>query len=64
MIFKRGVYASALRHLAPVAQRVAGTQAVPLPGPDVRGGFSRSRQRPRAKPLPEPGRDGGGTASN
>ncbi|HLM53518.1 MAG TPA: RNA pyrophosphohydrolase, partial [Pseudoxanthomonas sp.] len=29
VMFKRGVYARALRHLAPFAQLVAGTQAVP-----------------------------------
>ena len=34
--FKRGVYNSALRHLAPVARTIAGLQAVPVPGPDPR----------------------------
>lgn len=32
--FKRTVYVSALRHLAPAARQVAGVHAVPLPGPD------------------------------
>ncbi len=48
--FKRGVYVSALRHLAPYARQVAGIQAVPNPGADGRGlPVSRSRQRPRAR---------------
>jgi len=47
VVFKRGVYARALRHLAPVAQRVVGDQAVPLPAPDMRATGSWHRQRPR-----------------
>ena len=51
--FKRGVYSSALRHLAPVARRIAGLQAVPVPGPDLlrdpRRNAGRARQRPRAR---------------
>src|SRR3546814_18477000 len=31
--FKRGVYGSALRHLAPFARQIAGQQAVPHPNP-------------------------------
>ena len=33
--FKRGVYASALRHLAPFARQIAGQQAVPQPAPQA-----------------------------
>jgi len=51
--FKRAVYNSALRHLAPVARRIAGLQAVPMPGPDPRDfrerRGARSRQRPRVR---------------
>ncbi|MDV3254194.1 MAG: hypothetical protein LOX98_02010, partial [Lysobacter sp.] len=49
VVFKRGVYARALRHLAPFAQRIAGPTAVPLPGPEQRahGGWNRHRQRAR-----------------
>ncbi|MBW3550618.1 MAG: RNA pyrophosphohydrolase [Proteobacteria bacterium] len=48
VMFKRGVYASALRHLAPFARHVAGTQAVPVPAPDPRAGWNnRHRSRPR-----------------
>jgi putative (di)nucleoside polyphosphate hydrolase len=36
VMFKRGVYARALRHLAPAARQVAGPQAVPHPVPDSR----------------------------
>jgi putative (di)nucleoside polyphosphate hydrolase len=36
VLFKRGVYASALRHLASFARAVAGAQAVPAPLPDLR----------------------------
>ncbi|MBW8810690.1 MAG: hypothetical protein JF591_18135, partial [Lysobacter sp.] len=32
----RGVYASALRHLAPFARQLAGPQAVPVPSPEAR----------------------------
>ena len=44
--FKRGVYASALRHLAPIARGVAGVQAVPQPKPDPRRP-GNGRYRPR-----------------
>lgn len=51
--FKRGVYASALRHLAPFARQVAGTQAIPNLALDLRpfpgGPGGRSRQRPRTR---------------
>ena len=42
--FKRGVYDSALRHLAPFARQVAGAQAVPTP--------ARTRGRDRRQPQP------------
>ena len=41
--FKRGVYARALRHLAPFARQVAGQQAVPAPTPDARWHEARRR---------------------
>jgi putative (di)nucleoside polyphosphate hydrolase len=44
VIFKRGVYASALRHLAPFARQIAGAQAIPQPAPDPR--LHGRRQRP------------------
>jgi putative (di)nucleoside polyphosphate hydrolase len=34
--FKRGVYASALRHLAPFARHIAGQQAIPQLRPEAR----------------------------
>ena len=34
--FKRGVYASALGHLAPFARQVAGAVAIPHPAKDLR----------------------------
>jgi putative (di)nucleoside polyphosphate hydrolase len=47
VIFKRGVYASALRHLAPFARQIAGPQAIP---PATAETWSRSsRQRPRSR---------------
>ncbi|SDZ23181.1 putative (di)nucleoside polyphosphate hydrolase [Lysobacter sp. yr284] len=58
VMFKRGVYTSALRHLAPFARHVAGDQAVPMPcpvadsRPDPRrdaGLGGRQHQRPRAR---------------
>lgn len=51
--FKRGVYARALRHLAPFARRVAGPHAVPPPGPELRAflGTTRGRPRPNRRPL-------------
>ncbi len=56
VIFKRGVYARALRHLAPAARQVAGAQAVPQPEPEFRGQdrSGRNSRRPRwcdAKPA-------------
>jgi putative (di)nucleoside polyphosphate hydrolase len=44
--FKRGVYASALRHLAPFARQIAGQQAVPQPAPETWSRFG-ARQRPQ-----------------
>jgi putative (di)nucleoside polyphosphate hydrolase len=34
--FKRGVYGSALRHLAPFARQIAGQQAIPPLRPEAR----------------------------
>ena len=55
--FKRGVYASALRHLAPLAREVAGTQAVPLPAQGTTRPFGQRRPRPQVagpKPVRQP----------
>ncbi|HET8819078.1 MAG TPA: RNA pyrophosphohydrolase [Xanthomonadaceae bacterium] len=54
--FKRGVYASALRHLAPIAREVAGPQAVPLPSLATTRPFgSRRPRRPGVeKPVRQP----------
>ena len=58
VVFKRGVYASALRHLAPAARQVAGLLAVPVPGPAETPG---SNNRPRRKFRPAgPASRGGG----
>ena len=67
VMFKRGVYASALHHLAPVARRVVGPHAVPEPRglPCLPRPPARSRPRPRLQPGGSPGRDGStGSASN
>jgi putative (di)nucleoside polyphosphate hydrolase len=51
--FKRGVYASALGHLAPFARQVAGITAVPHPRKDLRlEAIPRSRLRPRRRATP------------
>lgn len=55
--FKRGVYARALRHLAPLARQVSGGQAIPAPGPE-RWADPR-RRRPHARSSGR-GRQGGG----
>jgi len=44
-MFKRGVYARALRHLAPIAREVAGTRAIP---PRERQPAAREYRRKRA----------------
>src|SRR6478609_11769736 len=44
--FKRGVYASALRHLAPFARQIAGAQAIPQAAAE-----SWSHHPARARPL-------------
>jgi len=68
--FKRGVYNSALRHLAPVARVVAGLQAVPMPGPDPRDlrdprrNPNRNRQRPRSRPESQARGGGSDSSSN
>jgi len=51
VIFKRGVYASALRHLAPFARQIAGPQAIP---PPVAEAWSRSSARPRQRRAASP----------
>ena len=42
--FKRGVYSSALRHLAPFARQIAGLQAIPQSRTEA---WSRMSARPR-----------------
>ena len=59
--FKRSVYASALRHLAPFARQVAGVVAIPQPAKDPRldaMGAPRAYQRPRRRKA-EAERSGG-----
>src|SRR5678815_3034956 len=48
VIFKRGVYASALRHLAPFARQIAGPQAIPPPAAEdwSRSSFHQRHRRP------------------
>src|SRR5690606_22069400 len=62
--FKRGVYASALRHLAPFARQVAGPQAIPVrkfDPPRRHGGRRKRPHRDRgAAGGPGPGRPGRG----
>jgi putative (di)nucleoside polyphosphate hydrolase len=48
VIFKRGVYASALRHLAPFARQIAGPQAIPPPAAEA---WSRSSARQHRSPT-------------
>jgi len=43
--FKRRVYASALRHLAPFARKIAGPQAIPAASAE----YERSPRRPRRR---------------
>ena len=52
VMFKRGVYTSALRHLAPFARQIAGALAVPAANEEPRGEPSRQRQRPRGAMRP------------
>ena len=56
VMFKRGVYARALRHLAPLARGVAGQGVTAMPKsaaeawmPGNAAGHDRARKRPRAK---------------
>jgi putative (di)nucleoside polyphosphate hydrolase len=45
--FKRGVYANALRHLAPFARQIAGAQAIPQAAVEQRRHHRPARGRPR-----------------
>ena len=64
VLFKRGVYRSALRHLAPFARQVAGAQAVPPPLPHLLRDDPRRRRPPlRSRPRPQRG-EGTGSDSN
>jgi putative (di)nucleoside polyphosphate hydrolase len=49
VMFKRGVYSSALRHLAPFARQIAGAAAIPTPVADFRARAAHAR---RATGLP------------
>jgi len=64
--FKRGVYASALRHLAPYARQVVGPGAIPpMSFENRRHGPGRHRKRPRGSGRPgtrRAGREGGDPA--
>ena len=63
--FKRGVYARALRHLAPFARQIAGAQAIPTPGPDDRWGSDPRRRQPHGRPRPgSRGQQGGRGGAN
>src|SRR5690606_5235763 len=56
VMFKRGVYSSALRHLAPFARQIAGAEAIPPPVDAPRGvGRRPPRRRPRAAAGPARG---------
>jgi putative (di)nucleoside polyphosphate hydrolase len=59
VLFKRGVYRSALRHLAPFARQVAGAQAVPPPLPHLLREEPRHRRPPSRGRPPQRG-DGSG----
>src|SRR3546814_2029564 len=49
VIFKRGVYASALQHLAPFARQLAGPKAIASPPPQAEGrGYPGPRPPRRA----------------
>lgn len=63
--FKRGVYASALRHLAPFARQIAGLHAVPktLVESRRRPGRKRSAARAQGGGAPGKGRQGGDPGS-
>nr|WP_255610973.1 RNA pyrophosphohydrolase [Lysobacter sp. ESA13C] len=65
VMFKRGVYASALRHLAPFARLVAGQQAVPAPGPDARSheAYLSGCNHPRSRACGGPGNPVRGSGS-
>ena len=50
VIFKRGVYASALKHLAPFARQIAGSAAIASPPPQAgpRNRYGQARRQARA----------------
>ena len=54
VMFKRGVYTSALRHLAPFARQIAGALAVPAAN-EAPGDHppARRRHRPRGTARPQ-----------
>ena len=45
VMFKRGVYARALQHLAPLARGIVGAGAIPPPNHEIRGFAGRPRRR-------------------
>jgi putative (di)nucleoside polyphosphate hydrolase len=57
VVFKRGVYASALRHLEPFGRQIAGAQAIPLAQAEARAttGGRAARTPPQACAAPAGG---------
>ena len=62
VVFKRGVYTSALRHLAPFARQIAGPEAIPPPIAEAGGGANRRVPRRRQRIGLAPAGPGRGTA--
>jgi len=52
VIFKRGVYASALRHLAPFARQLAGVQAIPQAAAEAWSRAAARQRQQRIRGLP------------
>ena len=49
VMFKRGVYARALQHLAPLARGIVGAGAIPPPNHEIRGFAGRPRRHQPAR---------------
>ena len=58
VVFKRGVYTSALRHLAPFARQLAGAEAIPAPTLDGGRGVTGRRSAFRNERTAVPARPG------
>ena len=61
VMFKRGVYSSALRHLAPFARQIAGPEAIPHPAVEAGGAGNRRGPRRRPRGAVAPATPGHGT---